>query len=705
GGRSGVHLPSVILVEASDDGREFRVMGDLVAHSKVALPREGIGFRVFVFEAEFAPVLTRYVRLRMRPQGQYLPITEIEVFAADGGKARAAAELPAAPFAEGVKAMGERAAVSLQMRENMFRQAEEVRYDGRGFDELMDAIAHYHFEGDLETFHAVYPICDVQKQIFARHASFLRRTGEEPLVLQTCDFYERLSPVALPPVAHGPVTLRQTMMSGEVRGASLLLCNTTRKDMRVSARLEGLDGDIYEVGYIDSEFYYPTSTYLKPHAGDLRLVPGLVVQLAVRLRAGDLTHGRYVGRLVLNVDGEERTVPAEVEILPGRIPATPRLLAYGWDYLDLPTPNAKAAWLGLPAENFKQFRQMRCEDLCLGTVGVGTQELAICPLSIKVDAEGNILSRLDFRVFDKWVANNPGVAVYGVVAIGLNWGNAKFGDRKLEPGTPAFDRAVEAWARLWARHVKETGLVNRVFMQLFDEPGLNKSHDLMSLYRLMQKWHTPFHKGAPEIPLFIDPCGSYPVACGAFLNNGEILCPEAELLHGEGAAERLEAFRRLREQGHMFHVYSCSFGPFMGEPGAFRNQAWMAFRIGATAIGFWGGTETDNRAAFNRYICQKNYFCPYLLDSDGLHLTKHACAQRDGVQDYEYLACCERLLAEREAAGEDVSAPRRQFRTMIDETAGTRNQFANAGTGMATRAEAARLKVIDLIKKLEKNGK
>ena len=609
GGRAGVHLPAVVLVEASDDGKTFHLVGDLVSLSKVRLPRENIGFRVFVFEGDFEPVRARYVRLRMRPTGLYLPITEIEVFGAKG-ESRAVASLPDSPTDDMLKVQGERAVISMQMRENMFRLAEEVRYDGRGYDELLDAIGRYSFDGDVENFHAVYPLCEVQMQIFARHAAHLSRMGQGGIVMQPCDFYDVISPIALPKT-QSELVLRQTMMNGEVRGSALLLCNTTQREMRVRARLEGFEGDIYETGYIDSEFFYPTSTYLKVH-GELCAVPGLVCQLAVRLKPQGLPAGLHNGRLLLEVDGEQRFIPVEVEILADKMSASPTLLTYAWDYLDLPAKNAKRAWLGLPAEYFAQFRQMRNADLCLGTVGVGAQELAACPTVIKVDDGGNILSKLDFHIFDNWIANNQGVAVYGVVAIGLNWNNAKFGDKKLEPGTAAFDRAVKAWAHSWREHLKEKGLLGRVFMQLFDEPGLNPKLDVRKHYALMQKWHTPFHRGAPEINLFINPCNIYPVDCNAFLTNGEIVCPEAELLHGDGSAERLEAFRQLREQGHVLHVYSCSFGPFMGEPGAFRNQAWMAFRIGGVASGFWGGTATDNRTSFNRYIHNKNYFSPYL---------------------------------------------------------------------------------------------
>ena len=698
GGRAGVHLPAVALVEASDDGKSFHLVGDLVTLSKVRLPRENIGFRVFVFDGEFEPVRARYVRLRMRPTGLYLPITEIEVFAAKG-ESRTVASLSDSQSDDMLKVQGERAVISMQMRENMFRLAEDVRYDGCGYDELLDAIGHYSFDGDVENFHAVYPLCDVQKQIFARHAAHLRRKGEERIVLQPCDFYDVISPVALPKTQN-ELVLRQTMMNGEVRGCSLLLCNTTQREMHVRARLEGFEGDIYETGYIDSEFFYPTSTYLKAH-GELCAVPGLVCQLAVRLKPQGLPVGLHKGGLLIEVDGEQRAVPVEVEILADKMTAAPKLLTYAWDYLDLPAKNAKRAWLGLPAKHFAQFRQKRNADLCLGTVGVGAQELAACPTAIKVDAEGNILSELDFHIFDNWIANNQGVKIFGVVAIGLNWNNAKFGDKKLEPGSAAFDRAVEAWAHCWREHLKGRGLLGRVFMQLFDEPGLNPKQDVRKLYALMQKWHTPFHRGAPEISLFIDPCNIYPVDCNAFLTNGEIVCPEAELLHGDGAEERLDAFRQLREQGHPLHVYSCSFGPFMGEPGAFRNQAWMAFRIGGVASGFWGGTATDSRTSFNRYIHNKNYYSPYLLDNEGLHLTKHACAQRDGVQDYEYLVRCEALLAEREAAGGDVSALRQRFQILVKEVAGSRELYNGIGTGMAARAENARLEIIAIIKQLK----
>ena len=697
GGRAGVHLPAVVLVEISDDGKDFHLIGDLVALSKVALPREGIGHRVFVYEGNFAPVCGRYVRLRMRPTGQYLTITEIEVFKSETA-GKVAGELPASPDDLYLLEQGEKSAMSIQMRENMLRLLDEVYYDGKGAAALKQEISHWNFEGDVSGFRGTYPTAPIQRKIFARHAERLRQAGHPEVIVQPIDFYANVSPVVLPDFA-GACQLNQIMQNGEVRGAALIVCNTTAEDKNIQARLEGLEGEIYEVGYIDSEFYYPTSTFLQPHT-QLCAVPGLVSELAVVFRPKGLSVGKHTGKLLLTAGQESYTVPVELEILSGEFPNRPQLVTYGWEYLDLPSPTARTSWQGMPMERFDEFRKLRNADLCYGTMGLGAQEVAACPLAIKVREDGQIITQFDFKFFDRWVKQNPDASFYGIVAIGMNWANAKFG-QKLEPGTEAFDRAVESWAKAWNDHVLELGLKGRVIFQIFDEPGLDSSANPDDQYKLLQQWHTPFHRGAPDIQLYIDPCGKYEPRFNRYLTNNEIICPEAELLHGEGAEERMQAFMELHEQGHPFHIYSCSFGPFMGEPGAFRNQAWMTFRVRGVATGFWGATNVDAKTSMNRYITQQNYFSPYLLDKQGLHLTKHSFALRDGIQDFEYLTACEKLLTEAEQKGLDVKDLRNEFQAEVLTVAAERAKFRNRGQNMATRAEEARRKIIAIIRKLE----
>lgn len=692
GGRAGVNLPNKIDICGSIDGKNFYQIADLVSISKVRPPMPNAGYHYFVFEGDFSPVNARYIRLRLCPNGEYFALSEVEVFKSSAAGKNITELPPVCPLQQFME-LAQKASIGNAVKFNMFKLVDKLPASVRADAEKI--VRNWSFSGNAKTFKGIYPYDDMQLKVFAKNAEAARAAGKAGVQFAVTGFYQSLSPVAMPE-SKGNV-IKQTLQNGEKRGAAVVLFNTGTKSVKVSAKLKGVSGDLFNTKFVDSEYYNVTSTVLFPHT-EFDAIPGMTNQIAITFTPEGLPAGIHKGVLEISYDGKVKSIPVELTILPGTFPKRPRLHCSGWEYLDLMSPKAKNAWQGIPGNLFSSFREMRNKSLCFGTVGMSIRERALQPTSIKVDSEGNILSDLTLKDFEDWVSQNPDASYYGLVALGLPRKNNYFGDKKLKPGTPAFNKAVTAWGKIWNDRILKLGLKGKVFFQLFDEP------DDEAQYKNIQMWHTAFRKGAPDIPLAITPCWKYDPAWNKYLSNDEIIIPEVELLQvtDEASKKRIAGFRELQKKGHVFHVYSCSFGPFLGEPGAFRNQAWMAFAFDAVSSNFWGSTNINETYCFNRYISNNQYYSPYFVYDGKLVSSKHDVAHRDGIQDFEYLVLCRDLLKKAAASGQNVKALQAEFDALVKEVAAPRQKFQGVGNDMAEKAEEARLKIISIIQKLNK---
>lgn len=690
GGRAGVNLPNKIDICGSVDGKNFYQIADLVAISTVRPPIPNAGYHYFVYEGKFNPVKVRYVRLRLCPNGEYFALSEVEIFKSNA-EAAEVNTLPNIPNQQTFIQQAQKASIGNAAKVNMFKLVEQIPASVRKDAEQI--IRNWSFNGNAANFKALYPYDDMQVQFFAKNAAAMRAAGKKEMQFAVTGFYQNISPVTMP-VSKGN-TIKQIMQNGEKRGAAVTFCNPGTQSVRVSAQLKGLKGELFDTKFLDSEFYHTTSTILYPHKS-IEVIPGMTYQIAVMFTPEGLAPGKHKGTLEIKYGNNTKNIPVELEILPGTFPKRPNLNCSGWEYLDLMSPKVKTAWQGIPGVLFNDFRKMRNASLCFGTVGMSIRELALQPLAINTDADGNILSKLDLNHFEDWVKSNPDAGYYGLVALGLPRKNSYFGKSKLKPGTPAFNKAVTAWAKIWNDKVLQLGLKGKVFFQLFDEP------DDDAQYQNIQMWHTAFRKGAPDIPLAITPCWSYKPEWNKYFTNNEIIIPEVELLQVTDAAsaKRVAALRELQKKGHVFHVYSCSFGPFLGEPGAFRNQAWLAFKFNAVSSNFWGSTNVNAATCFNRYVSNTQYYSPYFIDNGKLIGSKHDFAHRDGIQDFEYLVRCREILKKAAARGKNVKTLQNEFNALVDAVAAPRAKYQDAGNNMAEKAETARIKIISIMKKL-----
>lgn len=667
-GHAGVDFPSQLDYEASLDGKNFHRIGDLTHDTKEQPPEAALGYRPFVYDVYYPPVKARYVRIHAMPRETYFFSDEIEVFSAPDAKP---VSLEQYPIVEGdddfIRNQGSRV-----IRQSFLRSLAAAT-GGKGDSKLEARIASWRLACKPEELDGEYPFDPLQEAIFAHNAALWRKAGINGCVFWTDDFYAPVQPERLAAeyqMDSSKVFLRETMMIGERRGLALNIASALTKPVSLQAALKGIDGEVLRVVYLDSKKGEPTSTLLAPLLdkdgrpdGKCRVIPGMVTQLAVIPETKGLGPGTH--RFILTVILEERQhqFPLELTLLPMTFPKHPALKSGGFDYLDAIANGKSRNWLGWQArylaDTQARMREMHFQIRCASNGCFAASR----PERLKYSDEGALLSKPDFTGFDRWVADNPEASIYHVYC-GL--GQVTALDKRLKPGTPQFNRAITEWAREWNTHVLKKGLRGRVIFQILDEPW-----DITK-YQQEECWNKPFRQGAPDIPTLSDPANQFRPEWAKYVAHSTILCPATNLLQGAQGARNLADFRQvLAENDGELWCYSCGFSTFTTPPAAMRNQGWIAARAGATGSLFWGLTSAmpSIRNMYSASWGARHYSPFWLMKDERMGITKHYCAMRDSIQDYEHLVSLRKSLGKAAEQGRDVTNATHELNKALDTVA------------------------------------
>ena len=667
-GRAGVTFPSQLDYEASLDGKSFHRLGDLTQDTPEQPPDMALGYRPFVYDVRYPPVKARYVRIHSMPRNTFFFSDEVEIYS---DPEATPVELEKFPVVKGdddfIRNQG-----SHVIRQS-FRRLLAAATAGQGDSALESRIDSWQLSGKPEDLDGVYPFDPLQDDIFARNALRWRQSGVTDFVFWTGDFYEPVIPERLAPECQrdsSKVVLRETMMSGERRGLALNIASVLPEPLPLQVELHGFDGEALRVIYLDSKKGEPTSTLLAPMLDKngqpdrrSRVIPGMTTQVVVIPKTHGLQPGVHHFHLTLILGTRRYQFPVELDILPLAFPERPALKTGGYDYLDAIANGKQRNWLRWPAqyatEAGARMREMLFQVRCASNGCFAASR----PERLKYGDDGALLSKPDFTGFDNWVAAFPEAAVFHVFC-GLGYVTAL--DNRLKPGTPQFDRAIAEWAGKWNRHILEKQLKGRVIFQLLDEPW--------DAYKYDQErcWNKPFRQGAPDIPTLTDPTLSFRPEWAECLSHSTIVCPNTALLQGDKSMRNLADFRRvLATNGGELWCYSCGFSTFTAPPAAMRNQGWIAARAGAVGSLFWGLTSTMPSIR-NMYSAawSARHFSPFWFMEDGrMGITKHCCAMRDGIQDYELLRLLRESLDKAAAQGRDVAQARADLANALNTVA------------------------------------
>lgn len=623
-GHADVPFPTAIDVYVSVDGTNWSFAGALLER---ALTLHGTPpptqYHVYRAHAEDMPCHGRYVMF-IASQVWFCFCDEVEVYRGDEGLLGRAN--PGETTCDPVAFVN-----TIRLRNHLLEQARAAGAPER----IAKRISSEVFFDGYKNLATILPMSDLQRDIWAANGARLRSRGFQKPVLWTSCRWDNLSPFALPPVescGSDPIVL--DMMRGEIRAETVNVLNPTENELTCDFSVEGLGDesplDCREVLYTDTKTFRLTASALKPGDGShvrLSIPAGVSKQVWMSVRRPAGSSGERRGRIVARLsDGTELTRPFHLRVRNLDFPSAPRLHTGGWDYID-----TGGKFHNTPG-NLKDTIEMHRD---VG-VDVAWAWPTTMPQGATFDAEGRLVSTLDFTKWDRWTKElRPDARIYAVF-----WSvNDSYCGEKS--GTQRFDRMVGEYLRAWIAHARISGLNGRrILLLLVDEPST------VAKQQIIMRWMKPIRMlGVREFATFVDPQFPEPWKCPAeFWDCCDVICPITNMARRDDAMRFWEG---LAEKGKEVWLYSAHGPSRTFDPiSYYRMQAWTAFRIGSKESGsqFWAfGCAGQTGDSWHAYLQKGAEFSPYFVSPDGVMDAKQNEAIREGVEDYEYLS----MLAER----------------------------------------------------------
>jgi hypothetical protein len=664
-GVAGVAWPAAIHVLVSDDGRQYRNVGDLVAldHKRNGPWPEGYAIRRLA-TAELH-TKGRFVSFVVLPlaRGSFIFVDEVEVFRGpdkllgndSGGE-------PVGSVAQFVKQVVETGGMQLAVHHRLESDREGIRRAIRlvtsGNAPLRTRLlgrlekVYQEAEGQAKQIHAdhsfraVLPICPAHAKMFQVQAELWKATGLPELVAcaastwDPIDPFERLSP--------GPARIQVDTMRGEYRAAALNLANTTSRPLKVRIRTEGLPGSpapnyltVHEVQWTDTAQGRPVAAALpeaqrNDGAWTVTVLPGLVRQVWFTFHVADVPSGDYTGTVIAeSADAQPRRVPLTLRVWPFDFPKQTTLWLGGWSYTN------GAGSYGLTPQNRPQFLKHLQSHFVNAPWATNSVML---PCQFTGDP---LVAQLDTKEFDAWIAEWPKARQY-MVFLGAG---PTLGDAKV--GTPSFDRHVAAWLGAWVRHLQGKGIApERLTVAIQDEPS--EGTDISALLA----WAKAIRAAEPKVRIWEDPIYLMPQkAPSELFSASDILCPNRPMWL-EGSKRFEQFFLAQKRQGRTLNFYSCAGPAKLLDPYSYyRLQAWHCWQIDATGTFFWAFGDNSGSSSWNEYLAAHNSpYTPLFLDDETVVAGKQMEAIRESVEDFEYFVMLRRATDRAKASGRSDAA-------------------------------------------------
>ena len=318
------------------------------------------------------------------------------------------------------------------------------------------------------------------------------------------------------------------------------------------------------------------------------------------------------------------------------------------------------------------------------------------PQEGEVDAQGHITAPMDFGQTDRWIARFPEARLYCMFMSYHSMNNS------LAVGSERWKTAMGEWATAVVEHLRALGVGPERWCVLpVDEPSTNAREQLAIGVA------NALHATQPELQIFEDAVRHDPTkALPELYQVSDILCPNlARLMPPYQKAS--EFYSDLAHSGKRVFIYQCSGPHKLLDPHTYhRLEAWHAWNLGATGVGFWG--YVDNKptgSSWDNFKCGGTSYS--LVYADDVHLadSKQWEAVREGVEDYTYLAMLRDATNARE--GQDTPASRHARELLDTLPARVLGQWTAADYKWASRrdrtaADTAREEILKALTELSK---
>jgi len=662
-GVAGVTFPNTIHVFTSDDDKEWFLAGELIIASEREIGPPAAGYQHHRFAVSDLNTRGRYVRLII----SYFPFAfcdEIEVYR---GSDDLLAKGPVGQQMDGTTDFVNDAvvfgAIVWRMRADLTNARKAIAAtdmpdaDRAALSARADAISatiEALPPGIPEGFQTILPFSDLHASVYALNAAVLRARGFGPLTAWAPKSrWNQLAPTEAPGAPpSNPPALRADMISGEYRAEVVNLTNATEEPMVANIAIAGLPGGdnpdyltVRKVLFTDTRARQPIAAALPEAetagAGFAVDIPaGMTRQVWLSFRPTDVPAGEYSAQMTVTAPGEpDIVVPLTLNIYPFTFPDRPTLALGGWDYLE------SNGMYGTTPLNMPSLIQALADHY----VDTPWASRSTLPAGAEFDADGGLITDLDFTVWDRWISRFPTARHYAV----FMRADAEQGFAGEPLGTDRFNRMVGEWTNAWVAHMADQDIdPGRLSLLIVDEPTRPEQTDILVA------WASAIKAVQPDIVIWLDPRYKDPAAQDPRLWAAcDVLCPNAYVTARCPDEER-DFYLAQRDKGTDLWLYDCS-GPGKGlDPYAYhRGQQWMALRFGAVGSGFWAFGSSGGNAAtsWNAYEQDSVEYSPLFIGTDTVTNGKHMEAIREGMQDYEYFVMLRARIAELKAKG--VNAP------------------------------------------------
>lgn len=639
-GRAGVTWPDSIYIAVSDDQKNWKVQGDLVALSRRngAPPVEG-----------YAPF--RYLTRDLKTRGRYVAfsvvntpytfVDEIEVYAGDsqwlnapvGGEA--VGDMKAYTL-QNMSAVGARRRLAADV-EAVTQSVQASALPAERRSSLLNRLKELATEGEeLRTlpadFKAVVPMNATHREMFAIYAQTLTAQGVKPLTVWKQHRFAWL-PLLAKPATTQRTALNFSMLRNQFRSDALFLTNASTQPKTVRLKLtnpprnaqanwlkiDAVEWTDTREGNVVPDALLPVEAQNGTYA--ITIPAGLTRKVWLTVDSSQLPAGQTNSTLEIADGSTIERVPVSVEVATIAM-QKPRLSLGMWDYT-----NGNGLYGINPKNRDAAIKLMRSHYV--DTPWASSAALP-WPGASAFDANNNLKEALDFRQFDEWVARWPGARRYFVFA------NVRDSFAGVKTDAPEFAPRVGSWAKAVSAHITSLGLKpQQVGILLYDEPRKDE-HDA-----IIAPWAKAINAAAPELTLFQDPTWERPdqTKIQEAITEADILCPMLPIYYRGGQPVK-NYFANLQKNGKELWFYQCTGPTRTYDPqNYFRYQAWHTFSIGGTGQGFWSfGDVGSASSSWNEYSAGNTSYAPAFLGQETVHNSVHWDAVREGMQDYEELA-------------------------------------------------------------------
>ncbi len=628
GGSAGVTWPAAIEIAVSDDGKNYRIVDDLVERALKEGNPWPSGYGVLRLVTDKLHTRGRFVRMLIVPTaGRYVFCDEIEIFR---GPDEWLNDEP------GGRPLGDlkKRTVAVKMRSAIrSRYAADVAAVRKAVETAK--LPHQSAQKDLlkriaaadktlresslpggESFRAILPYSDAHAELFAVQAALWKAQGRALLWATVVNPWDPSELFTTPPASGGKIEIHA--MRGEYRAAALNLANSSNRPMTVRLSLEGLPGgptpgclSVAQVPWTDTGEGKPVMAALprvEPADGcwSITVLPGLMRQVWFTLHSKDVPAGRHQGQIVIESDFDgTKTIrtPLALTIYPVDFPKKTTIELGGWSYT-----NGRGSY-AITAKNKKAFLrhlQERFVNAPWANSGVF--------MTFKFNDDGRIV--LDTRQMDDWLAQWPNARQYYVyMAFGGYASSVRNNFAGAKLGTAEFDRRVGAWITAWVEHLKSKGVEpHQLSILFYDEPTY--ASDAASII----KWIEAVRAAQPDVKAWLDPVYKNPAKGSAeLLAACDILCPNRPMWLTHKKAFQ-PFYREQQRQGRELQLYSCSGPARLLDPYAYyRLQAWHCWKIGATGSFYWAYGDNGYASSWNPYLSTHGPFTPLYIDAEVLN--------------------------------------------------------------------------------------